>query len=90
MPQLLADALGVPVVPVSSRHGSDVGAAIQAVVAFFHQCGESLGFEEICSYLVSGNPEGRCDPDPENHSLYQDRMARQQYLVDTLHPAGFI
>ncbi len=90
MPQLLADALGVPVVPVSSRHGSDVGAAIQAAVAFFHQCGESLGFEEICSYLVSGNPEGRCDPDPENHSLYQDRMARQQYLVDTLHPTGFI
>jgi len=90
MPQLLADALGTPVVPVSSRHGPAVGAAIQAAVGFFQQCGESLGFGEICSYLVSGDPEGRCDPDPENHSLYQDRMARQQYLVDTLHPAGFI
>lgn len=90
MPQLLADALGAPVAPVSSRHGPAVGTAIQAAVAFFHQCGESLGFAEICSYLVSGNPAGRCEPDPENHALYQDRMARQQYLVDTLHPAGFI
>jgi xylulokinase len=90
MPQLIADALGTPVVPVSSRHGAAVGAAIQAAVGFFHQCGEPLGFGEICSYLVSGNQEGRCDPDPDNHLLYQDRMARQQYLVDTLHPAGFI
>jgi xylulokinase len=90
MPQLLADALGTPIVPVSSRHGAAVGAAMQAAVAFFKQCGESLGFEEICAYLVSSNPEERCDPNPEHHSLYQDRMARQQYLVDTLHPAGFI
>ncbi|QTN31399.1 hypothetical protein HZ994_03335 [Akkermansiaceae bacterium] len=90
MPQLLADALGTPVVPVTSRHGPAVGAAIQASVGFFQHCGESLGFGEICSYLVSGDPEGRCNPDPDNHALYQDRMARQQYLVDTLHPAGFI
>jgi xylulokinase len=90
MRQLLADAMGTPITPVSSRHGPAVGAAIQAAVAFFHQCGESLGFGEICSYLVSGDPEGRCEPDPENHALYQDLMARQQYLVDTLHPAGFI
>ena len=90
MPQLLADALGAPVAPVSSRHGPAVGAAIQAAVAFFHQCGEPLGFGDICSYLVSGNPDDRCEPNPENHALYQDLMARQQYLVDTLHPAGFI
>lgn len=88
--QLLADVFGAPVVPVSSRQGAAVGAAMQAAVAFFHQCGESLGFEEIVSYLVAGDAASRCDPDPERHGIYQELMSRQQYLVDTLHPAGFL
>jgi hypothetical protein len=67
-----------------------VGAAMQAAVAFFHQSGESLGFEEIASYLVAGDSESRCDPDPQAHEMYQELMSRQQYLVDTLHPAGFL
>ena len=90
MRQLLADVFGAPVVPVSSRQGAAVGAAMQAAVAFFHQCGESLGFEEIGSYLVAGDAASRCDPDPERHPIYQEMMSRQQYLVDTLHPAGFL
>lgn len=88
--QLLADVFGAPVVPVSSRQGAAVGAAMQAAVAFFHQSGESLGFEEIASYLVAGDSESRCDPDPQAHEMYQELMSRQQYLVDTLHPAGFL
>jgi xylulokinase len=88
--QLMADVFGAPVVPVSSRQGAAVGAAMQAAVAFFHRCGESLGFEEIASYLVAGDAESRCDPDPQNHELYQEMISRQQYLVDTLHPAGFL
>lgn len=90
MRQLLADVLGAPVAPVSSRQGAAVGAAMQAAVAFFHQSGESLGFAEIAAYLVSGDPSLRCEPDPQNHELYQELMSRQQYLVDTLHPAGFL
>ncbi len=90
MRQMLADVLGAPVVPVSSRHGAAVGAAMQAAVSFFHQCGESLGFGEIASYLVVGDAGSRCDPDPRNHEIYQELMSRQQYLVDTLHPAGFL
>ena len=90
MRQLLADVFGAPVVPVSSHQGAAVGAAMQAAVGFFHQCGESLGFEEIASYLVAGDEASRCDPDPEAHELYQEMMSRQQYLVDTLHPAGFL
>ena len=88
--QLLADVFGTPVVPVSSRQGAAVGAAMQAAVAFFNQSGESLGFEEIASYLVHGDAESRCDPDPQMHAIYQELMSRQQYLVDTLHPAGFL
>ena len=49
-----------------------------------------IGFEEICSYPVAGNVTERCEPNPENHALCFDPMARQQYLVDTLHPAGFL
>jgi xylulokinase len=90
MRQLMADVFGAPVVPVSSRQGAAVGAAMQAAVGFFHQCGESLGFEEIASYLVAGDAGSRCDPDPQTHELYQEMMSRQQYLVDTLHPAGFL
>lgn len=88
--QLLADVFGVPVVPVGSHQGAAVGAAMQAAVAFFQQSGESLGFGEIASYLVSSEAHGRCEPDPERHELYQHLMSRQQYLVDTLHPAGFL
>ncbi|MCB1131615.1 MAG: xylulokinase [Verrucomicrobiae bacterium] len=88
--QLLADVLGAPVVPVSSRQGAAVGAAMHAAVAFFQNCGESLGFGEIVSYLVSGDAGARCEPDETNHQLYQELMSRQQYLVDTLHPAGFL
>ncbi|MES2475908.1 MAG: FGGY family carbohydrate kinase [Verrucomicrobiota bacterium] len=88
--QLLADVFGAPVVTVSSKQGAAVGAAMQAAVGFFHQSGESLGFAEIASYLVAGDSESRCDPDPQSHELYQELMSRQQYLVDTLHPAGFL
>ncbi|MDP4719986.1 MAG: FGGY family carbohydrate kinase [Akkermansiaceae bacterium] len=90
MRQLLADSLGTPVVPLASRHGAAFGAAMQAAVAFFQQCGESLGFGEICTYLVSTDEASRCMPDAGNHELYQELMGRQQYLVDTLHPAGFL
>ncbi|RYD24575.1 MAG: hypothetical protein EOP87_25870 [Verrucomicrobiaceae bacterium] len=82
--------LGIPVAPVSSRQGAAVGAAMQAAVSFFHESGESLGFAEIATYLVSGDPQLRVEPDMQNHELYQEMMSRQQYLVDTLHPAGFI
>ncbi|MEO8616701.1 MAG: FGGY family carbohydrate kinase [Luteolibacter sp.] len=88
--QMLADVFGAPVVPVSSRQGAAIGAAMQAAVAFFHQSGESLGFEEIASYLVAGDSESRCDPDPQTQEIYQELMSRQQYLVDTLHPSGFL
>ncbi len=90
MRQLIADVFGAPVVPVSRRQGAAVGAAMQAAVGFFHHCGESLGFEEIASYLVIGDASSRCEPDSQNHQLYQELMSRQQYLVDTLHPAGFL
>jgi xylulokinase len=88
--RIMADVLGAPVVTVASRQGAAVGAAMQAAVAFFQSCGESLGFGEISRYLVSGDPVERCDPDPQTHAIYQEMISRQQYLVDTLHPAGFL
>jgi len=88
--QLIADVMGVPVAPVSSRQGAAVGAAMQAAVSFFHESGESLGFAEIAAYLVSGDPGLRCEPNMSSHELYEELMSRQQYLVDTLHPAGFL
>lgn len=88
--QLLADVFGASVLPVSSRQGAAVGAAMQAAVAFFRDAGQPHGFQEISSHLVAGDAELRCEPNLQNHEMYQELMARQQYLVDTLHPAGFL
>lgn len=87
---ILADVIGIPVTPLASRHGAAVGAAMQAAVAFFQQTGEPLGFTEIAGYFVAGDVSARRLPDPANHRLYQEMISRQQYLVDTLHPAGFL
>jgi xylulokinase len=88
--RIMADVLGAPVVTLASRQGAAVGAAMQAAVAFFQDCGESLGFGEIARYFVSSDPHTHCAPDLQNHAIYQEMMSRQQYLVDTLHPAGFL
>jgi len=90
MRQLLADVLGTPCIPLSSERGAAVGAAMQAAVAFFRHSGESLGFEEIAGYIVSEDTEQTCEPNLSLYPIYQEMMARQQYLVDTLHPAGFL
>jgi xylulokinase len=88
--RIMADVLGAPVLPVSTHQGAAVGAAMQAAVAFFRDNGESIGFAELASYLVAGDAASRCEPDPATHAIYQDMISRQQYLVDTLHPAGFL
>ena len=90
MRQLLADVLGTPCTPVSSEQGAAVGAAMQAAVAFFRHSGETLGFEEIAGYIVTEDGARTCEPNLSLYPIYQEMMARQQYLVDTLHPAGFL
>lgn len=90
MRQLLADVFGVPVVPVTSGQGAAVGAAMQAAVAFFRKHREVHGLDEMARHVVVGDVAARCEPDAQRHALYQAMMARQQYLVDTLHPAGFL
>jgi xylulokinase len=88
--QILADALGTTLIPISSPHSPAFGAAIQSAISYFHNYGESLDYEEICSYLVIPNIREITTPDPHNQQLYTNLLARQQYLVDTLHPAGFL
>ena len=90
MRQLLADVFGVPVVALGGRHDAAVGAAMHAAVTFFHHHGESLGFDEIARYLVATGAAPPCEPDLQAHPIYQSLLSRQQYLVDTLHPAGFL
>lgn len=88
--QLLADVFGVPVVAVAGAGGSLLGAAMQAAVVYFRQNGESLGFDEIAGYLVTVDESTRREPDPVRHEFYQELLARQQYLVETLHSGGFL
>jgi xylulokinase len=90
MRQLLADTCGVAVTCPATRQGAAVGAAIQAAVAFFRHSGESLGFGEMVKYLVTEDLAARREPDMARHEQYQGQMSRQQYLVATLHPGGFL
>jgi xylulokinase len=88
--QLLADVTGLPVVAPGAFRGAAMGAALQAAITFFRQSGESLSFAEIAAYTSSNEAAARCEPDGERHQIYQQLVSRQQYLVDTLHPAGFL
>ncbi len=88
--QLLADVFGVPVASVATTGGSLLGAAMQAAVVYFRLNGESLGFDEIAGYIVTMDEATRRDPDPQRHEFYQELLARQQYLVETLHAGGFL
>ena len=47
-------------------------------------------FAELAAYAVGHHPAARAEPDGERHPVYQQLVPRQQYLVDTLHPAGFL
>lgn len=88
--QMLADVSGLPVTGVGGYHGAAFGAALKAAAAYFRQSGETLSLAEIATYAVEPGEATTCEPDAERHAVYQDLVARQQYLVDTLHPAGFL
>jgi xylulokinase len=88
--QLLADVFGLPVVGLSSPQGAAFGAAIHAALMYFRHSGETLQVEEMAQYVVVIDETTRCHPNANHHALYQEMISRQQYLVDTLHPAGFL
>ncbi|MEM1082718.1 MAG: FGGY family carbohydrate kinase [Verrucomicrobiota bacterium] len=88
--QLLSDVLGCPVAPVSRSGGPLLGGLMQAAVAYFHQNGEMLGFDEIAGYVVTIDEDKQCDPVMLRHEKYQELIGRQQYLATTLHTGGFL
>jgi hypothetical protein len=49
-----------------------------------------LSYQEIVSYAVTPDPDTECKPNEEAHLFYQELLARQQYLVETLHMPGFL
>ena len=88
--QMISDVLGLPLVKLKTDEGAALGAALQAAVAFFRHNGEDLSYQEIVGYAVSPDPETECVPDEDRHVVYQELLARQQYLVETLHIPGFL
>lgn len=88
--QLLADAMGLPVVSVSGGGGALLGAAMEAAAVWFREQGEDLGFEEIAGYVAQVDESSRRTPDASRHEFYQELMGRQQYLAETLHDGGFM
>lgn len=88
--QMIADVTGVPVVALKNNQGAALGAALQAAVCFFRHSGEDLTYAELTAYAVQPDEASHCEPRQENHQIYQELLARQQYLVDTLHTPGFV
>ncbi len=88
--RLLADVTGLPVITLARQLDAAAGAAMHAAVAYFHQSGEPLGFDEMAKYLVAADAEPPTEPDLRLLPLYQSLLSRQQYLVETLYSAGFL
>lgn len=88
--QMIADVTGVPVVALKTNEGAALGAALQATVTFFRHSGENLTYDELIAYAVQPDETSFCEPHPKHHRIYQDLLAKQQYLVETLHTPGFI
>jgi len=88
--QMISDVFGLPLVGLKTDEGAALGAALQAAVSFFRHSGEDLSYEEIISYAVIPDEETSCEPDEARHAFYQDFLAKQQYLVETLHMPGFL
>ncbi len=88
--RILADVTGLPVTAPPAGHGAAMGAALQAAMTFFQQNGEELSFAEIAAYAIGQGSESLTEPDAGLREFYEQAISRQQYLVDTLHPAGFL
>jgi xylulokinase len=82
--RLVADVMGVAVLPLRGEVSPAMGAALQAAWTFFHQSGEDLTFEEITSYAVAPEEGQRCEPNQARFKFYQDLLKRQEALVETV------
>ncbi len=90
MGQVLADVFGLPVVAVRGEGGALAGAAMHGAVSYFHDHGETLGFDEIAGYLTAVDEATRCQPDAAAHELLDGLLGRRQYLVESLQAGGFL
>lgn len=82
--RLVADVMGVAVLPLRGEVSPAMGAALQVAWTFFHQSGEELTFEEITSYAVAPEEGQRCEPNQARFKFYQDLLKRQEALVETV------
>ena len=78
--QILADALGTPLVTVTSTEGAAYGAALLAGVG----AGLWEDVESACDAAV--RVTGRTEPDPETATAYDEAFARYRALYPALKP----
>ncbi|MGB0991964.1 MAG: xylulokinase [Akkermansiaceae bacterium] len=88
--QMISDVTGTPVVALQTNEGAALGAALQATVSYFRHSGETLSYQELAAYAVKPDEQTHCQPNEDHHHFYQELLAKQQYLVETLHTPGFI
>lgn len=82
--QVVADVMGLPVLPVSGEVSPAMGAALQAAWTFFHMSGEDLTYAEITTYAVIPEEHQRSEPDANRCRAYAEQLGRQKALAETL------
>jgi xylulokinase len=81
--QIVADALGVPVVRLAEEESAAFGAALQALWAARVAAGERVGADEVASAFVrtSGPPE---EPDATRVAVYREARERLEEMTARL------
>jgi len=87
--QLLADALGLPLTTATEQVEPAVGAAISAAHLNQLKGDSKASLSQLTDTLIPTDP-AQNQPNKRLHEHYLSQHNRQQYLVETLHGAGFL
>lgn len=84
--QLVADVFGLPVDVPTQPEGAAFGAALQALWALGHACGDAASIADIADRHVAVDPLQSAHPDPMRTHAYAAAYARFLRHLDALTP----
>jgi xylulokinase len=85
--QIMADVFNAEVVTLKVAEGAAYGAALQALWAWRHSQGESVGIAELTDRFVKLNSSETATPNPKAVAIYAELQAIQDEVSRSLRPA---